>query len=97
MSKRRARLICHHCGRPHDNRLGGDITCSPECRERFAKAQKAAAEKLTAAGFVQNAEIPNLWAKNGVHISIEQVIREGFEKTVAAHKKVRPKPGAAIR
>jgi len=34
---------------------------------------------LSAKGFTQVSEVPNLWAKDGVHISIDQVMREGLE------------------
>lgn len=77
--------VCHHCGKPVPRELGGDLTCSADCRQRFAKARDASELQLRSAGFTQHAEIPSLWAKDGVHISIDQVTREGFEETLARH------------
>lgn len=86
MPIQRAKLVCHHCGRLASSDTGGDLTCSADCRGRYATARNSAEQGLSAAGFVKHADVSNLWAKDGVHISIDQVIREGFEQTIARHK-----------
>jgi len=79
-------LVCHHCGLPAvERRHGGDLTCSPDCQENFHKARAAAEDALRASGFTQHVDVPNLWGKDGVHLSIDQVIREGFEPSLALH------------
>lgn len=85
MAKARAKLSCHSCGRLHRSDHGGDLHCSAECRDQAAKDRAAVEQELIAAGFTRHAEIPNLWEKAGVHISMDQVIREGFEETLAQH------------
>jgi len=40
---------------------------------------------LTNAGFVQHPEIPNVWNKDGVAITEEQVKHVGFQKAVRQH------------
>ena len=76
---------CLHCGRPKVSKLGGDLTCSPDCRKAFEARRVSAEAALRDNGFTQYPEIPNLWAKDGVHLSIDQVIREGIEKALARH------------
>lgn len=80
--------VCHHCGKPVPRAHGGDLTCGKECRQRYAKARERTGQQLQAAGFIEHAELPGLWAKDGVHISIDQVIREGLKETLARHAAV---------
>lgn len=82
----RQSLHCHgHAGLfPH--RHGAGIHCSPECEAQHRADQLAAEAELQKAGFTQSKEIPNLWELNGVHISIEEVLREGMDKTLALHR-----------
>lgn len=77
--------VCHHCGKPVPREHGGDLTCGPDCRSRFLSAREASSTELRALGFTEHAETPDLWGKDGVHISIDQVIREGLEETLARH------------
>lgn len=41
---------------------------------------------LADTGFIQVKEIPNLWVKDGVHVSIDEVMREGLHPTLARHQ-----------
>lgn len=40
-------------------------------------------EALGKAGFSQMKDVPNLWEKDGMHLSIEKVIREGLDQALA--------------
>lgn len=78
-------LRCHHCGRLHVSNLGGDLYCSPACRDEFAKRYAESEAALMTCGFQPVAGILNLWEKGGVHISLDQVIREGLHQTIGRH------------
>lgn len=45
-------------------------------------------KSLEAVGFTQVSDVPNLWVKDAVHISLEQVMREGLDETLARHREV---------
>jgi hypothetical protein len=79
---------CHGCGAHFQNRKGADLHCSDECAGQHQAAQTMFQESLTKAGFVQVANVPNLWVKDAVHISMEQVMREGLDETLARHREV---------
>jgi hypothetical protein len=83
---------CLHCGRSKVSKLGGDLTCSPDCRKAWAARRTAAEAALRSNGFTQYPEISNLWAKDGVHLSIDQVIREGIETALARHSDATAEP-----
>lgn len=82
-------MLCHHCRRRKASPHGGDVTCSPACRRGLAKARQEAEGKLSQLGFMQVAHVLNLWEKGGVHISLDQVIREGIDTTLARHTEAR--------
>jgi hypothetical protein len=82
-------VLCHHCRRRKVSPHGGDATCSPACRRGLAKSRQEAEGKLTQLGFTQVARVLNLWEKGGVHISLDQVIREGIDPTIARHSAAR--------
>lgn len=79
---------CHGCGASFQNRKGADLHCSKECEGQHQAAQSMFQKSLEAAGFTQVADVPNLWVKNEVHISLEQVMREGLDETLARHREV---------
>lgn len=76
---------CHSCGAIKAIAPGADLHCDQQCREDYATAVEQAAIALTAEGFSRDTAIPNLFVKGGVAVSLEQVIREGLESTLAAH------------
>lgn len=79
-------LLCHgHAGEFQRGR-GADLHCSTECAGQHKVAREMFEKALTDAGFNQVKEVPNLWEQNGVHISIEQVMREGMDETLARHR-----------
>jgi hypothetical protein len=78
---------CHGCARAFHHRSGADLHCSKECEERHRADQQAMESALKNAGFHQLKEIPNLWERDGVHLSIEQVMRNGFDQSLAEHRR----------
>ena len=81
----KSKLLCHHCRRLFTTQHGGDLTCSPDCRAAFAQRREEAILSLRNSGFQPVAGFLNLWEKGGVHISLEQVIREGLVTTIERH------------
>jgi hypothetical protein len=79
-----AELKCHSCGRPHVSQLGGDLHCSPACQQAAADQVADVCKQMEACGFYPG-EVANLWEKGGIHISLEQVMREGLEATLQKH------------
>jgi hypothetical protein len=62
------------------------LHCSEECASQHRADQAVSEEALRNAGFHQVESIPNLWELDGVHISIEKVMREGLDQTLAEHR-----------
>lgn len=79
-------LQCHGDGGLFPHRHGADLHCSEECAGQHRVAQTLFEQSLSHAGFHQVKEIPNLWERDGVHISIEKVMREGLDQTLAEHR-----------
>ena len=81
-------LLCHgHAGSfPH--RRGVGLHCSKECEARHLTDKQIVEEQLKHAGFTQVKEVPNLWERDGVHLSIEEAMREGLDSTLARHQDV---------
>jgi hypothetical protein len=78
-------LACRTCGRSFLHKPGAGLHCTTKCEENYADAIADAKQCLEAAGFVVSPAAPNLYVKNGVAVTIEQVIHEGLEETLAAH------------
>ena len=83
----RQALLCHGCGGSFPHRHGAGLFCSQECEEQHRAAQEIMEEALRAAGFNQSADVCNLWERDGVHISIEKVMREGLHQALAQHQR----------
>lgn len=81
-------LHCHACGRLFPHRRGADLYCSPKCEAQDKAAHGLMQIALHDAGFSQVKEVPNLWLKDGVHISTDEVLREGLAPTLAKHQAV---------
>jgi hypothetical protein len=82
----RAKVFCHGCEKATISHQGGDVFCSDECRKQHAAAKLMFEAVLKDTGFVQSKDVPNLWARDGVHISIEEVMRSGIKETLARHQ-----------
>jgi hypothetical protein len=76
---------CIHCGARMPWEPGADLHCGEDCVKERAKAVAEAVEALCEAGFEQHPEAPNMWLKDFVAITIEQVLNDGIETTLAAH------------
>jgi hypothetical protein len=78
-------FACKSCGAIFQHRPGADLHCGDECRQDYELAIEQAISALRQEGFSRETEAPNLFVKDGVFVSIEQVIHEGFENALAAH------------
>jgi hypothetical protein len=79
-------LHCHGHGASFPHRAGADLHCSEECAGQHRAAESLFVKALQNAGFHQSEAVPNLWERDGVQISIEQVMREGMDETLARHR-----------
>jgi len=80
------KLLCHGHAGHFSHRHGADIHCSKECEEQHHAVQQFLEKALRDTGFNQRKDVPNLWERDGVHISIEEVMREGLDPTLARHR-----------
>jgi|SRR5579884_825969 len=78
-------LQCHGCGAIFPIAPGADLHCAHDCRTDYESAVDEAVKALTSEGFSRDTAAPNLFIKDGVAVSLEQVIREGFKRTLEAH------------
>jgi hypothetical protein len=81
-----SQFLCHGCGGLFSHRHGAGLHCCNQCESQHVAVKEQTEEVLKQAGFHQNADVCNLWELNGVHISIEQVMREGMDETLARHR-----------
>jgi protein-arginine kinase activator protein McsA len=81
----RRELGCQSCGRTFAATAGAGLRCGPSCNAEYEAAVSQAVETLTAGGFTRSETTPNLFSKDNVNISIEQVIHEGIEAALASH------------
>ncbi len=73
------RPVCRTCGKPV---LYGDLYCSREC----GQAPKVAHEQLRAQGFTQSAETPNVYTRDGIAVTVEQVSYMGIDAALRVHR-----------
>jgi hypothetical protein len=78
-------LACRHCKKPFRRAAGAGLECGSDCEQAYINAMDAHRKALSAAGFVQHPETPNVWHKDGVAITEEQVKHVGFEKAIRKH------------
>ena len=69
-------LRCHGHGGDFAHRRGADLNCSKECEAQLRAAQSIFEKVLEDTGFSRVQEVPNIWKREGVHLSIEEVMRE---------------------
>lgn len=81
--------MCVGCGENFPHVPGADLYCSGDCRKEHEAALAEAAKVLLSEGFSRVKATPNLFHRDGVAISIEQVMDEGIESTLAAHDRAR--------
>lgn len=78
-------LACRHCGKQFARAAGAGLFCGKDCEDAHCSAMDDHRKSLTDAGFVQHPETPNIWHKDGVALTEEQVKHVGFEKAVRQH------------
>lgn len=78
-------LACRHCGSKFPRAAGAGLFCGSDCQMQHEAYTENATFDLKAAGFEQHPETPNIWHKDGVAITEEQVKHVGFEKAVRQH------------
>lgn len=71
--------VCRTCGKPV---LYGNLYCSYAC----GQAPKAAHEQLQAQGFTQSEAAPNIYTRDGIAVTTEQVNYLGIEAAMRVHR-----------
>jgi hypothetical protein len=78
--------VCRNpvCGRETPR---GALYCCATCFKVYSDLQQRTREELVAAGFTQHGETPNVFEKDGVLVSLEQVMKHGIDEAYekAAH------------
>jgi hypothetical protein len=82
-------LLCAGCGDKFPHAHGADRFCDDDCREDHKAALAEAERAILSNGFSRDEATPNLFHKDGVAISIEQVMDEGMDNVLAAHDRAR--------
>ena len=80
-----ADLACRGGGHNFPGAVGADIHCSDRCRNAQTEAIERAISLLAQNGFTRHEDTPNLLSKDGVSLSLEQVMHEGAEKALERH------------
>jgi len=78
-------LRCIHCGGLFRREAGAGLCCGPGCEDKYKATTEQNRKALADAGFVQHPETPNIWHKDGVAVTEEQVKHHGIEKTIHLH------------
>lgn len=73
------KLKCRSCDKPV---LFGNLYCSKACGQK----PKEAHSKLIDAGFEPDPYTPNIYRKDGVAVTVEQVNHVGLAKTLLLHR-----------
>lgn len=88
---------CHHCGTSTQESNGGFRFCGAECEKQHDMEHRAIRECLKAEGFMQSAETPNIWAKDGVLVTEELLYEGGVADGLAKHQAVVANPSVPIK
>lgn len=80
---------CHGCGEAFPHKSGIGLHHSAKCEKADAKKKAQLAARIVAQGFKQNKKAPNVFTKNGVSITLEQVKIDGLKETLKAHAAVK--------
>jgi hypothetical protein len=90
-------LECRHCKQRFPHATGTDQFCSDRCREQYPAAWAAAVLELEQQGFIRQEEPPNVLSKDGVAVTVEEVLAHGIEDVVAAHGSALASPAQPAR
>jgi predicted ATP-dependent serine protease len=78
-------FTCRHCGKRFPKTLGAGLCCGDDCQTEYAKHAETISDQLSAAGFEQSSEAPNMWSKDNVSITIEEVKHVGLDEAIRKH------------
>lgn len=78
-------LHCHHCGKAFRHQPAVGLFCSLRCEKQYAADRAKAGQQLGAKGFTVNKKAPNVFTKDGVSITLEQVKVHGLKETLNLH------------
>lgn len=79
-----ADLLCHGTGRLFPHREGADLFENREAAMAHAFRFEGVQTNLASLGFKQ-VEDSNAWEKDGVRITVQQVLQEGIDNVLQKH------------
>lgn len=81
---------CHgpKCGKAFPHQPGAGLFCSPRCEKAHRAHVERTAGQLVARGFKRNAKAPNVFTKDGISITQEQVKQHGLKEILKLHASV---------
>lgn len=71
--------------------------CSKACVDGHGSAHESARKHLKESGFEQHPEAPNVWMKNGVALTEQEIVHDGIELCLDRHSRVGGNPLAAVK
>lgn len=80
---------CHNCGNAFPHKPGVGLHCSQKCEAADNRKKAKIEESILKQGFKRNRKAPNVFTKNGVSITLEQVKLNGLKETLKAHAAVK--------
>ena len=77
---------CHFCHKSveHSDLIDG-LFCSTTCRDAHAAQDEAIRQLLIDDGFTQHPTIQNVYVKDGVAVTTDEVLANGIDNALAAH------------
>lgn len=82
-------LLCVGCRETFPHAPGADLFCGDDCRKEHKAALAEVEGDLLSKGFSRDKATPNLFHRDGVAVSIEQVMHEGMESVLAKHDRAK--------
>ena len=83
-------MFCHGCGQDSHHKVFRQfgMFCSKACEDIFAAEVLEVEAELLQNGFVQDKETPNIYRKDGVAVTKEQLHRANLPAILSLHKAV---------
>jgi hypothetical protein len=78
-------LSCRGCGDIFGRTPGAGLFCDADCEAEHIEQLKSICGQLVEAGFIQSEEAPNMWSKDNVSITIEEVKHVGLDEAIRRH------------
>lgn len=77
---------CHQCNaRILHAQLVDGLYCSKACRDQHQKDHDALEQSVRAYGFTQHPDAPNVFLKDGVALTAEEIKHHGITKSLQLH------------